>query len=134
MLIVFLLIYLKTHWLEIFGKISDKILFFRLVSMKISKMCLKLLQTYCSKFNFFNLTFQVITVMVWTACILYSAPKFYWGNTVTVSSVSTPKSNETVCVLNRQKYNSKLFDIVHFVLLYLIPLTIITVSICVVLK
>lgn len=83
------------------------------------------------KIKFFNLTFQVITVMVWTACILYSAPKFYWGNTVTVS---TEKGTETVCVLNRQKYNSKLFDIVHFVLLYLIPLTIISVSMCVVLE
>ncbi|CAG9771276.1 unnamed protein product [Ceutorhynchus assimilis] len=66
-----------------------------------------------------------IILAVWITCILYSSPKFYWGNTVTVT---TENSSETVCVLNRQKFNSKMFDIIHFALLYLIPLAIISNS------
>ncbi|KAF7273422.1 trissin receptor-like [Rhynchophorus ferrugineus] len=66
---------------------------------------------------------KIIILVVWIMCILYSSPKFYWGNTVTVT---TESGNETVCVLNRQKFNSELFDIIHFILLYLIPLAIIS--------
>ncbi|XP_050309734.1 trissin receptor-like [Anthonomus grandis grandis] len=66
---------------------------------------------------------KAIIVVVWATCILYSSPKFYWGNTVTVT---TENSSETVCVLNRQKFDSKLFDVAHFALLYLMPLAIIS--------
>ncbi|KAJ8952524.1 hypothetical protein NQ318_003320 [Aromia moschata] len=64
---------------------------------------------------------KMIIVGVWITCILYSSPKFYWGNTVTVQ---TGNNSETVCVLNRQKYNSELFDMMHFVLFYVIPLAV----------
>ncbi|XP_023311047.1 trissin receptor-like [Anoplophora glabripennis] len=64
---------------------------------------------------------KLIILGVWITCILYSSPKFYWGNTVTVP---TGNNSETVCVLNRQKYNSELFDMIHFVLFYVIPLAI----------
>ncbi|EFA04697.1 trissin receptor [Tribolium castaneum] len=64
---------------------------------------------------------RLIILGVWITCILYSAPKFYWGNTVTVP---TKNMTETMCVLNRTKYNSELFDVTHFVLFYNIPLII----------
>ncbi|KAG5888877.1 hypothetical protein JTB14_004830 [Gonioctena quinquepunctata] len=64
---------------------------------------------------------KLIIVGVWFTCILYSSPKFYWGNIVTVPSGS---GNETLCVLDRQKYNSELFDMIHFVLFYVIPLAV----------
>lgn len=56
---------------------------------------------------------------VWSVCIIYSSPKFYWGSAVTVG---TGEATETVCVLNRQLYNSELFDMIHFVLFYVLPL------------
>ncbi|XP_074040530.1 trissin receptor isoform X2 [Leptinotarsa decemlineata] len=64
---------------------------------------------------------KLIIVGVWITCILYSSPKFYWGSTVTVPSGN---SSETLCVLDRQKYNSELFDMIHFVLFYVIPLAV----------
>ncbi|XP_030767837.1 trissin receptor-like [Sitophilus oryzae] len=76
-----------------------------------------------SKLILTTVKLKVIILIVWITCILYSSPKFYWGNTVTVD---TGNGSETVCVLNRQKFNSELFDIIHFALLYLIPLAIIS--------
>lgn len=35
---------------------------------------------------------------------------------------------ETICTTHRKKYNSELFDMINFVLLYVIPLAIMTVS------
>ena len=35
--------------------------------------------------------------------------------------------SETICILPRTKYNSQLFDMINFVLLYLIPLCVMTV-------
>ncbi|CAH1117734.1 unnamed protein product [Phaedon cochleariae] len=65
---------------------------------------------------------KLIIIGVWITCILYSSPKFYWGNTVT--NPTAGNGTETLCVLDRQKYNSKLFDIIHFVLFYVIPLAV----------
>ncbi|KAL1489082.1 hypothetical protein ABEB36_014027 [Hypothenemus hampei] len=63
---------------------------------------------------------KIIICGVWSICILYSVPKFYWGSAVTIG-------NETVCILNRQLYNSKLFDIIHFVLFYVLPLCVMSI-------
>lgn len=60
---------------------------------------------------------------VWVTSILYSLPKFIWGNIV-MNKFSNGNGNETMCVLNRQMYNSKLADMSHFALLYCIPLLI----------
>ncbi|XP_050303222.1 trissin receptor-like [Anthonomus grandis grandis] len=62
-----------------------------------------------------SIRLKLIICGVWSVCILYSSPKFYWGDTVTIGK-------ETVCVLNRQLYNSKWFDMTHFVLFYILPL------------
>ncbi|XP_030758725.1 trissin receptor-like [Sitophilus oryzae] len=66
-----------------------------------------------------SIRLKLIICGVWSICIIYSTPKFYWGNTVTVG---TDSNEETVCVLNRQLYNSEVFDMVHFVLFYVLPL------------
>lgn len=36
---------------------------------------------------------------------------------------------ETICIVNRRDYNVKLFDILNFVLLYMLPLMVMTVRI-----
>lgn len=67
----------------------------------------------------------MVILAVWIASALYSSPKFIWVRTV-INNVDG--TNETVCVPDRQKYNSKLFDMINFALLYVIPLAIMTVS------
>ncbi|KAJ3654341.1 hypothetical protein Zmor_013534 [Zophobas morio] len=64
---------------------------------------------------------RFIILGVWITCILYSSPKFYWSDAITVNVNNV---NETMCIPNRKKYNSELFDVIHFVLFYNIPLII----------
>lgn len=71
--------------------------------------------------------FQLIIISVWVFCILYSSPKFFWAETVTVPREEN-NTTETLCVLNRKKYDSKASDIVHFVLFYVFPLLVMLVS------
>ncbi|XP_060521236.1 trissin receptor-like [Cylas formicarius] len=66
-----------------------------------------------------SIRLKLIILGVWSICILYSLPKFFWGNAITIG---TKDSSETVCVLDRQRYNSEIFDMVHFVLFYILPL------------
>ncbi|KAK9872248.1 hypothetical protein WA026_017049 [Henosepilachna vigintioctopunctata] len=68
---------------------------------------------------------KIKILLVWIASIGYSSPKFIWGRTI-VNEFSNGNGIETMCILNRQLYNSKLTDMCHFVLLYCIPLLIIT--------
>lgn len=70
--------------------------------------------------------FQFVILAVWITSALYSAPKFFWVNTIT-TTIGT--KNETVCIANRKRFNSQLFDMINFVFLYVIPLAIMTVSI-----
>lgn len=72
--------------------------------------------------------FQLIIISVWIFCILYSSPKFFWAETVTVPREEN-NATETLCVLNRKKYDSKASDIVHFILFYVFPLLVMMVSI-----
>ncbi|ENN81530.1 hypothetical protein D910_09121, partial [Dendroctonus ponderosae] len=126
-----LLIYIVENWM--FGEFMCKMyVFIQSLSNSASIVILVLICTeryfailypITCKQILTNIRLKFIIFTVWTSCVLYSSPKFYWGNTVTVT---TENSSETVCVLNRQKFNSKLFDIIHFVLLYLIPLAIIS--------
>ncbi|KAK5646285.1 hypothetical protein RI129_004749 [Pyrocoelia pectoralis] len=67
---------------------------------------------------------RLVILAVWITSALYSAPKFFWVNTITTSIRG---SDETVCIANRKKFNSQLFDMVNFVLLYVIPLAIMTI-------
>lgn len=69
--------------------------------------------------------FQLAILVVWVTSALYSAPKFFWVNTITTTVDGT---DETVCIANRKKFNSQVFDMINFVFLYVIPLGIMTVS------
>jgi uncharacterized membrane protein len=68
---------------------------------------------------------QIVMVVVWVASALYSSPRFIWVGTVT-----TKLSNgltDTMCIMKRLKYDSKLFDMINFTVLYLVPLAVMTV-------
>lgn len=62
---------------------------------------------------------------VWVASVLYSAPKFIWVNTIVHE---TNNRNETYCIADRRKFNSEVFDMINFALLYVIPLAVMSVS------
>ncbi|GLV45761.1 Trissin receptor [Carabus blaptoides fortunei] len=68
---------------------------------------------------------RLVIVAVWITSALYSAPKFIWVQTI----VNTMRNGatETICVTHRKKYNSELFDMINFVLLYVVPLVVMTV-------
>ncbi|GJQ84977.1 hypothetical protein Trydic_g577 [Trypoxylus dichotomus] len=68
---------------------------------------------------------RLVILGVWLTSALYSSPKFFWCNTITHPNVDGT-GNETICATNRLKYNSELFDTINFVLLYIIPLGIMT--------
>lgn len=84
--------------------------------------------------------------LVWLTSVLYSTPKFLFVQTITnklgnetgkrwnsngqlrFQSSLFSQSTETICIVNRRDYNMKLFDILNFVLLYIVPLMVMTVS------
>ncbi|XP_017771182.1 PREDICTED: galanin receptor type 2-like isoform X2 [Nicrophorus vespilloides] len=68
---------------------------------------------------------RLVILAVWINSALYSAPKFFWFNTV--SNYMDNGRTEIFCAPNRSKYNSELFDIINFVFLYVNPLLIMTV-------
>ena len=63
--------------------------------------------------------------MVWITSTVYSAPRFIYVQTVV--NHFNKGGSETICILPRTKYNSQLFDTINFVLLYLVPLCVMTV-------
>ncbi|XP_031344167.1 trissin receptor-like isoform X2 [Photinus pyralis] len=71
-----------------------------------------------------NQSIQLVILAVWITSAMYSAPKFFWVNTITTSIGDT---EETVCIANRRKFNSQIFDMVNFVFLYVVPLAIMTI-------
>ena len=64
-------------------------------------------------------------VGVWLCSAIYCAPKFYYIATVTTHR--NDGTEEIICTAKRTLYNSKTFDMVHFSLLFLLPLFIITI-------
>ncbi|XP_069685937.1 trissin receptor [Periplaneta americana] len=67
----------------------------------------------------------LVMVVVWVASALYSAPRFIWVGTVTTNL--TNGMSETICITHRRKYDSKLFDMINFTVLYVAPLAVMTV-------
>ncbi|ENN77751.1 hypothetical protein YQE_05821, partial [Dendroctonus ponderosae] len=65
---------------------------------------------------------KIIICIVWTLCVLYSIPKLIFASAIL-------NGNETVCILNRQLYNSKWFDMIHFGLFYVVPLGVMSTKI-----
>ena len=68
---------------------------------------------------------QMVMVVVWVASALYSCPRFIWVGTVT--SQLPNGLTDTMCIMKRLKYDSKLFDMINFTVLYLAPLAVMTV-------
>lgn len=70
---------------------------------------------------------QMIIAGVWITSALYSIPKFLFVHTVN-NDLGNGKT-ESICIINRQMYDSKLFDFINFGILYIIPLLVISVSV-----
>lgn len=64
---------------------------------------------------------------VWITSALYSTPKLFWVKTVTFT-VEHSNFNETICIADRDKHNSEILDMISFALLYVMPLSVMTVS------
>lgn len=73
-----------------------------------------------------NVSPQLVILGVWITSAAYSAPKFIFVETMT--NDLGDGHVETFCAPQRRKYNSELFDMVNFGLLYVTPLCVMTVS------
>jgi bombesin-like receptor 3 len=67
----------------------------------------------------------MVMVAVWVASALYSLPRLIWTGTATNNLPNGV--TETMCIPHRVKYDSKLFDMINFTVLYVVPLSVITV-------
>ncbi|KAM3964651.1 neuropeptide receptor A31 [Aphomia sociella] len=68
---------------------------------------------------------RLVILGVWITSAAYSAPKFIWVETIP-NNLGNGRM-ETICISHRRKYNSELFDMVNFGLLYVTPLCVMTV-------
>ncbi|XP_049866733.1 trissin receptor [Pectinophora gossypiella] len=68
---------------------------------------------------------RLVILGVWITSAAYSAPKFIWVETITNNLGDGHM--ETICIQHRMKYNSEIFDMVNFGLLYVTPLCVMTV-------
>ncbi|XP_034134515.1 trissin receptor isoform X2 [Drosophila guanche] len=69
---------------------------------------------------------RMVIVTVWITSAVYSTPKFVFSKTI--KNVHTQDGQEEeICVLDREMFNSKLLDMINFVLLYVMPLLVMTV-------
>lgn len=69
---------------------------------------------------------QMVIVTVWITSAVYSTPKFVFSKTI--KNIHTQDGQEEeICVLDREMFNSKLLDMINFVLLYVMPLLVMTV-------
>lgn len=83
---------------------------------------------FVAKQNVKACSFQMVIVTVWITSAVYSTPKFVFSKTI--KNIHTQDGQEEeICVLDREMFNSKLLDMINFVLLYVMPLLVMTVSI-----
>ncbi|XP_058448036.1 trissin receptor isoform X2 [Malaya genurostris] len=68
---------------------------------------------------------RLVIVAVWITSAVYSVPKFIFVRTIT-NNLGNDQL-ETICIIDRKAFNSELFDIINFALLYLLPLLVMTV-------
>lgn len=87
---------------------------------------LKLLFDFQHELVYQFIIFQLVIVGVWITSALYSIPKFLFVTTIENELDNNQK--ETICIAHRKAYNSELFDLINFGLLYVIPLLVMTVS------
>uniref|UniRef100_A0A1B0BLT6 G-protein coupled receptors family 1 profile domain-containing protein n=1 Tax=Glossina palpalis gambiensis TaxID=67801 RepID=A0A1B0BLT6_9MUSC len=70
---------------------------------------------------------RIVILTVWITSAVYSTPKFVFSKTIkNVHTISGQE--EEICVLDRKMFNSKLLDMINFVLLYVIPLLVMMVT------
>jgi trissin receptor len=62
----------------------------------------------------------MVIMAVWITSAVYSIPKFIFVRTIT--NDLGDGNTETICVASRKLYNSKVFDMINFALLYVLPL------------
>ncbi|XP_055589671.1 trissin receptor-like isoform X2 [Uranotaenia lowii] len=67
---------------------------------------------------------RLVIVAVWITSAVYSVPKFIFVRTIT--NDLGDDQVETICIIDRKAFNSELFDIINFALLYLLPLLMMT--------
>ncbi|XP_045459326.1 trissin receptor-like [Melitaea cinxia] len=68
---------------------------------------------------------RLVILGVWITSAAYSAPKFIFVETIT--NDLGDGHIETICIQHRMKFNSEIFDMVNFGLLYVTPLLVMTV-------
>ncbi|XP_028174100.1 trissin receptor, partial [Ostrinia furnacalis] len=68
---------------------------------------------------------RLVILGVWITSAAYSAPKFIWVETINNNLGNG--DTETICISHRRKYNSELFDMINFGLLYVTPLCVMSV-------
>ncbi|XP_053958479.1 trissin receptor isoform X2 [Anastrepha ludens] len=69
---------------------------------------------------------RLAILVVWVASAIYSTPKFIFSKTI--KNIHTKDGQEEeICVLDRMMFNSVILDMINFVLLYVIPLLVMTV-------
>ena len=69
--------------------------------------------------------FQVTIVLVWISSAVYSIPRLYYINTITM--VRHDGEKEIICIPKRTLYDSVTFDLISMVVLFIVPLAAITV-------
>jgi trissin receptor len=67
-----------------------------------------------------------VILAVWITSAVYSIPKFIFVRTITNNLEDG--TTETICVASRKLYNSKVFDMINFAMLYVLPLLVMMVS------
>ncbi|XP_022236815.1 trissin receptor-like, partial [Limulus polyphemus] len=67
---------------------------------------------------------RVVMALVWTVSAVYCSPRLFMFGT---SAVPLRGTHFVICHMKRSLYNSKTYDIVNFVVCFLLPLTIISV-------
>lgn len=69
---------------------------------------------------------KIKMLLIWIISIGYSCPRFIFGKTI-INVFSSGNGNETICIMNREEYNSEISDMFHFSLLYCLPMMILTI-------
>ncbi|XP_076329763.1 trissin receptor-like [Tachypleus tridentatus] len=67
---------------------------------------------------------RIVMALVWTVSAVYCSPRLFMFGT---SAVPLRGKHFVICHMKRSLYNSKTYDIVNFVVCFLLPLTIISV-------
>ncbi|GIY03176.1 trissin receptor [Caerostris darwini] len=73
---------------------------------------------------------RIVSATVWLVSAAYCSPRLIMYGTTQVPSANG--ETETICILKRSFYDSKTYDLVNFIVCFIIPLAIITVLYCVI--